>query len=143
MEFGRILLITAGYAVPLVIAPLLCWGLRPLFAIFFSEGAELIADLELPGHYTRDVGRIMAKSNVIVLLATWMVFFTLLWLHMDRWMLLTAALLGMAASLWIVTLAVRANAAVAGGKLIIVGAICFTGGNLPIIVVGATVLAFR
>ena len=62
--------VAAGFAIPVVTAPLVVICLRHLFSVFVREGAQLFAGIGLPGVYADSIGSRLAKINVAILLAT-------------------------------------------------------------------------
>ena len=61
----------AWIAVPILLAPLGVLLLRPLFAIFLEEGAELFSDAEPRRSLCRAIGHYLAVFNVAIFIVTW------------------------------------------------------------------------
>ncbi len=132
----------AGFAVPVVAAPFVVFGLRRLFAIFVAEGAELFSNIKLSREDALEVGGLIAKFNVGALLLTWLGFFALHVFDQPILLRTAVALAGILAALALTILIIRTNLQVRGRTLAIIGVMAFAGGNLPLIVVMGAVMGF-
>ena len=134
--------IVAGFAIPVVAAPLAAMWLRHLFSMFVREGAQLFSGIGLPGVYADSIGSRLAKINVAILLATWIVVFTCQCLEVSPLIRGGVAIAGVLGGLVATTFLLRWNLGVHGWVLWRMGMLSFTGGNLPIIMIVAAILAF-
>ena len=115
--------------------------LRPLFSLFVREGAQLFGGIGLPGVYAGSIGSRLAKINVAVLLATWIVVFTCECLKVSPLILGGVAIAGILGGLVATTFLLRWNLGVHGWVLWRMGMLSFAGGNLPIFMIVAAILA--
>lgn len=135
--------IVAGFAIPVVAAPLAVMCLRHLFSLFVREGAQLFGGIDLPGVYADSIGSRLAKINVGVLLATWIVVFTCECLEVSPLIRGGIAIAGVLGGLVATTYLLRWNLGVRGWVSWRMGMLSFAGGNLPIFMIIAAILAFR
>ncbi|MEE8155632.1 MAG: hypothetical protein V3T53_11825, partial [Phycisphaerales bacterium] len=124
--------IVAGFAIPVVAAPLAVLCLRHLFALFVREGAQLFGGIGLPGVYADSIGSRLAKINVAVLLATWIVVFTCECYAASPLIWGGVAVAGVLGGLVATTYLLRWNLGVHGWVSWRMGMLSFAGGNLPI-----------
>ncbi len=135
------LAIVAGFAVPVVAAlPAAVW-LRHLFSMFVQEGAHLFGGLHLPSVYATSIGSRLAKINVAILLGTWIVVFSCHCADVGFVFLGTVAIAGVLGALIATTGLLRWNLGVKGWVSWKMGMLSFAGGNLPIIIIVAAILA--
>ncbi len=135
------LAIVAGYAVPIVAAPPAAIWLRHLFSMFVQEGAQLFGGLHLPGVYASSIGARLAKINVAILLATWIVVFSCHCADVAYVTLGAVAVAGVLGALITTTGLLRWNLGVKGWVSWRMGMLSFAGGNLPIFLLVAAILA--
>lgn len=135
------LAIVAGFAVPVVAAPPAAIWLRHLFSIFVREGAQLFGGLDLPGVYATSIGARLAKVNVAILLGTWIVIFTCVCQDVPFMILGGIAVVGVLGALIATTSLLRWNLGVKGWVAWRMGMLSFAGGNLPIFLIVAAILA--
>lgn len=135
--------IVAGFAIPVVAAPLAVMCLRHLFSLFVREGAQLFGGIDLPGVYADSIGSRLAKINVGVLLATWIVVFTCECLEVSPLIRGGIAIAGVLGGLVATTYLLRWNLGVRGWVSWRMGMLSFAGGNLPIFMIIAAILALR
>jgi hypothetical protein len=138
----EVVLIVIGYAAPIIAAPFLAHWLRPLFTFFLGEGAELIGGVDLQPADAASIGRLLAQLNIGVLLVAWLAVFTCNCLGHSPTVQAAIAIGGLMVALGVSVLVARANLEVDRRSSVLVGAIAFAGGNLPIFVVGFAVIAF-
>ena len=137
----RVVLIVFGFAGPIIAAPFVAHWLRPLFTLFLREGAELIGGIDLPDPDAASIGRLLARLNVAILLVAWLVLFACNCFDHSPTVLGSVAIGGILAALGISIIVARTNLEVDRRSSVLVGAIVFAGGNLPLILVGAAMLA--
>ncbi len=135
--------IVAGFAIPVVAAPLAVLCLRHLFALFVREGAQLFGGIGLPGVYADSIGSRLAKINVAVLLATWIVVFTCECYAASPLIWGGVAVAGVLGGLVATTYLLRWNLGVHGWVSWRMGMLSFAGGNLPIFMIVVAILALR
>ena len=133
--------LAVGLAIPLLLSPLAVLGLRKLFSIFLLEGVELFSTLPLDGPDARNLGALMAKLNVVVLLFAWMILYTCECYDQALWLVTGIGLAGLAGAMLITTMVIKSNLEITGRELWAVSLLAFTGGNLPIIVITGVLLA--
>jgi hypothetical protein len=143
LERAEIILMAAGLVLPVVAAPLVVIAQRRLFCIFFAEGVDVLGNITMARHDALLLGALMAKLNVLVLLVAWLALFTCRCFDQPVLLLATIALAGILGAITITTLIVHTNVRRLNAKTaIMVGLIVFTGGNLPLIVITAALMAF-
>lgn len=135
--------IVAGFAIPVVVAPLAVLCLRHLFSMFVREGAQLFGGIGLPGVYADSIGSRLAKINVAVLLATWIVVFTCGCYEVSPLIWGGVAVAGVLGGLVATTYLLRWNLGVRGWVSWRMGMLSFAGGNLPIFIIVAATLVLR
>ena len=135
--------VALGFAIPVVTAPLVVMCLRPLFSVFVKEGAQLFAGIGLPGVYADSIGSRLAKINVAILLATWIVVFTCECLEVSHLIRGGVTIAGVLGALVATTYLLRWNLGVRGWDSWRMGMLSFAGGNLPIFMIVAAILALR
>ncbi len=135
--------VVAGFAIPVVAAPPAAMGLRYLFSLFVREGAQLFGGIDLPSVYADSIGWRLAKMNVAVLLATWIVVFTCECLEVSPLIRGGVAVAGILGGLVATTFLLRWNLGVRGWVSWRMGMLSFAGGNLPIFMIVAAILALR
>ncbi len=135
--------VVAGFAIPVVVAPLAVLCLRYLFSLFVREGAQLFGGIGLPGVYADSIGSRLAKINVGILLATWIVVFTCECLEVSPLIRGGVAIAGILGGLVATTYLLRWNLGVHGWVSWRMGMLSFAGGNLPIFMIVAAILALR
>ena len=135
--------VVIGFAIPVVAAPLAVLCLRHLFALFVREGAQLFGGIGLPGVYADSIGSRLAKINVGVLLATWIVVFTCECLEVSPLIRGGVAIAGVLGGLVATTYLLRWNLGVRGWVSWRMGMLSFAGGNLPIFMIVPAILALR
>ena len=138
---GAQMAMVVGFGGPVLAAPFAAWGLRHTFRFFLEEGAELFGGLVLGRADAVSVGSLMAKINVVLLLVAWLALFTCQCLDQPAVLNALVGIAGLAAALMMTVFIVRMNIEVQGHTLWMVGLIAFAGGNLPIFIVVATVMA--
>ncbi len=139
--FDEMIQLAIGLAVPVLLAPFAVMGLRKLFAIFLSEGLELFSTLTLGSDDARDLGSLLAKLNVVVLLLAWLILYTCQYFDQSAWIVTGIGLGGLAGAMLITLMTLKANLEIEGGPLLAVSLLTFTGGNLPVIVITGVSLA--
>jgi hypothetical protein len=138
----QIIRMVAVLAISIVAAPVVVFAQRRLFSLFLAEGAELLGDVTIAKQVTLPVGALMAKLNALVLLVAWLGLFTCRCFDVSWTVRLPIALAGVAVAILITTVIVHNTVRrLNGGTTMIVGLIVFAGGNLPLIVVAATLFA--
>ena len=145
MDVETRLLVTrvACFVVPVVIAPLVIMGLRPLFSIFLREGAELFADLTLEKRLSDGISRVLARWNVFIFVLAWMsAFGSYLGTHKWTWgaLIIVAGVLG---ALGLTIRQVRSRVGVVGRPALLIGLLAFAGGNLPLFLIVPIALVLR
>ncbi len=135
--------VVAGFAIPVVAAPLAVLCLRHLFSLFVREGAQLFGGIGLPGVYADSIGSRLAKINVAILLATWIVVFTCECLEVSPLIWGGVTVAGVLGGLGATTYLLRWNLGVRGWVSWRMGMLSFAGGNLPIFMIVAAILALR
>jgi hypothetical protein len=126
--------------VPIIIAPLLVLALKPLYAIFLREGAELFTDINLKHELSVGIAHYLAVANVTAMVVIWIVAFAC---KVNGASLMQCALIilaGLAVAMAITVFIVRMRVGLVGRPAVLVGLLVFTGGNLPIFVVIPAVL---
>ncbi|MHC4099985.1 MAG: hypothetical protein ACYS15_04615 [Planctomycetota bacterium] len=143
MERAEIILMAAGLVLPVIAAPLVVIAQRRLFALFYAEGVDVLGNIEMARNDALLLGALMAKLNVLVLLVAWLALFTCRCFDQPVLLLATIALAGILAAITVTTLIIHTNVRRLNARTVImVGLIVFTGGNLPLIVVTAALMAF-
>jgi hypothetical protein len=143
LERAEIILMAAGLVLPVIFAPLVVISQRRLFTIFFAEGVDVLGNITMARDDALLVGSLMAKLNVLVLLVAWLALFTCRCFDQPVLLLATIALAGILVAITVTTLIVHTNVRRLNAKIVIlVGLIVFTGGNLPLIVITAALMAF-
>ncbi len=135
--------VVAGFAIPVIAAPPVAMWLRHLFSVFVREGAQLFGGIGLPGVYADSIGSRLAKINVAVLLATWIVVFTCECLEVSPLIRGGVAIAGVLGGLVATTYLLRWNLGVRGWVSWRMGMLSFAGGNLPIFIIVAAILVLR
>ncbi len=130
-----------GVVASIVVAPLVAIGLRHLFALFLTEATDLFTLLKLKRQDALDVGRLLARHNVVVALLTWLLLLTCRFFELPHLALMGIALAGLVTAVLFSVLVVWSNLEIAGSRLWAVALLAFTGGNLPLIVFIGAVLA--
>lgn len=133
----------AGFAIPVVAAAPIAMGLRHLFSLFVREGAQLFGGIDLPSVYADSIGSRLAKTNVGILLATWIVVFTCENLAVSPLIRGGVAIAGVLGALVATTSLLRWNLGVHGWVSWRMGMLSFAGGNLPIFMIVVAILALR
>ena len=133
----------AGFAIPVVVAAPTAMGLRHLFSLFVREGAQLFGGIGLPGVYADSIGSRLAKINVAVLLATWIVVFTCVCYAVSPLIWGGVTVAGVLGGLVATTYLLRWNLGVRGWVSWRMGMLSFAGGNLPIFMIVVALLALR
>ena len=133
----------AGFAIPVVAAAPTVMGLRHLFSLFVREGAQLFGGIDLPSVYADSIGSRLAKTNVGILLATWIVVFTCENLAVSPLIRGGVAIAGVLGALVATTSLLRWNLGVHGWVSWRMGMLSFAGGNLPIFMIVVAILALR
>ncbi len=133
--------LAVGLAIPVLLSPLAVLGLRRLFSVFLLEGVELFSTLPLEVEDARNLGSLMAKLNVIVLLFAWLILYTCEYFDQNAWIVTGIGLSGLAGAMLITVMTVKSNIEIEGRTLWAVSLLAFTGGNLPIIVITGVLLA--
>jgi hypothetical protein len=142
VERAEIILMAAGLVLPVIFAPLVVIAQRRLFSIFFTEGVDVLGNIAVARKDALLVGALMAKLNVLVLLVAWLALFTCRCFEQPVLLLASIALSGILAAITVTTLIVHTNVRrLNANTVIMVGLIVFTGGNLPLIVVTAALMA--
>jgi hypothetical protein len=143
VDRAEIILMAAGLVLPVISAPLVVIAQRRLFCIFFTEGVDLLGNIAVARKDALMAGALMAKLNVLVLLVAWLALFTCRCFDQPVLLLASIALSGILGAITVTTLLVHTNVRrLNANTVIIVGLIVFAGGNLPLIVVTATLMAF-
>ena len=141
MTTAEIITMAAGFGLPMVIAPLAYLALRPLFAFFVAEGAELIGGLHLTRDDVSDIAQLVAKLDVVVLLVAWQGIFACACFNQPVYLTMGIALAAVISAISVTFIIVRAGLDLDRGQILVVSLIAFTGGNLPIIVLGGAAAA--
>jgi len=143
VERAEIILMTVGLVLPVVGAPFVVMGQRRLFSIFFTEGVDILGNITMARKDALLAGALLAKLNVLVLLVAWLALFTCRCFHQPVLLLSSIALAGIMGAITVTTLIVHTNVRRLDAKTVVmVGLIVFTGGNLPLIVITAALMAF-
>ncbi|MHC4825813.1 MAG: hypothetical protein ACYTEY_04565, partial [Planctomycetota bacterium] len=104
---------------------------------------DVLGNIEMARNDALLLGALMAKLNVLVLLVAWLALFTCRCFDQPVLLLATIALAGILAAITVTTLIIHTNVRRLNARTVImVGLIVFTGGNLPLIVVTAALMAF-
>lgn len=135
------LVIAAGFVVPIVLSPFLVHGLRYLFALFLREGVELFLDTRVTKKESLLLGMSLAKANVIVIVLLWLAVFGSRWLEFPMLATAAIAIVGVLIGLWISIEIVRHGLDVRGWTALQIGLLAFAGGNLPVIIFAAIAMA--
>ena len=134
---------TVGLVVPVIGAPLIVIAQRRLFCIFFTEGVDVLGNITMARKDALLAGALLAKLNVLVLLVAWLALFTGRCFDQPVMLLAAIALAGILGAITVTTLIVHTNVRRLDTKTVVmVGLIVFTGGNLPLIVITAALMAF-
>ncbi len=141
MTVAEIVVLVAGFTLPVIAAPFVAYGLGRLFAIFLAQGTELFGDFTLRDEDALVIGAVMAKFNVAILLVAWLALFTCDYFDQRAELLAGIAIGGLVVAFLVSTLVVRANLEIRGGTLAMVALLAFAGGNLPLIVLVGALLA--
>jgi hypothetical protein len=143
VERAELIWMAAGLVLPVIAAPFVAVALRRLFAIFYAEGVDLLGNVTIARKDALALGALMAKLNVVVLLVAWLSLFTCHCFGQPTTLVAAVAVGGIAAAAVVTMLIVHANVRRLNGRTVIfVGLIVFTGGNLPLIVIAAALMAF-
>jgi hypothetical protein len=133
----------AGLVLPVFAAPFVVIAQRRLFALFYAEGVDLLGGISLARKDALLLGALMAKLNALVLLLTWLALFTCRCFDQPVGLLASIAVAGILAAITVTTLIVHGNVRrINAHTVVLVGLIVFAGGNLPLIVITAALLAF-
>jgi hypothetical protein len=143
VERAEIIVMAAGLVLPVIAAPFVVIAQRRLFAIFFAEGVDVLGNIEMARKDALLLGALMAKLNALVLLIAWLALFTCRCFDQPVVLLAAIAVGGILAAITVTTLIVHTNVRrLDARKVVMVGLIVFTGGNLPLIVITAALMAF-
>ncbi len=143
VERAEIIAMTVGLVLPVIGAPVVVIAQRRLFSIFFTEGVDILGNIAMARKDALLAGALLAKLNVLVLLVAWLALFTCRCFDQPVMLLAALALAGILGAITVTTLIVHTNVRRLDTKTaIMVGLIVFTGGNLPLIVVTAALMAF-
>jgi hypothetical protein len=142
VERAEIIRMVAGLGLPVIAAPVVALVLRRFFALFYAEGVDLLGNITIEKKDARALGALMAKLNVVVLLVAWLSLFTCHCFGQSAWLLAAIALAGITIAVVITTLLVHTNVRRLKARTVVfVGLLVFAGGNLPLIVVTAALMA--
>jgi hypothetical protein len=121
---------------PLVLAPLGVKLLRPLYALFLREGAELFADLALERRLATGIAGVLVLINMLILSAAWIsACVSERFLDASRMTSAAIVLVGLFGALALTVLSTRTRLGLADGRRpLLIGLLVFTCGNLPIFV---------
>lgn len=133
----------SGYAVPILLTPLVIWALQPLFARFYREAAQLFAEVDCDQRHAVSVGSTMAKVNVIVFMLIWLGVFTCMTLELQVAVGGAIVIAGLLVGLWLTTGIARNHLKIGGWSSVQVGLVTFAGGNLPMLLLIPIALAVR
>ena len=143
MENAEIITMAVGLALPVLAAPFVVLAQRRLFAIFLMEGAELLGDLTIARKDAFALGSLLAKLDTLVLLVAWLAMFTCRCFDQPVLLLSGIALAGVFGAIVVTTVIVHTNVRRLDVRTVLmVGMIVFAGGNLPLIVIAAVLMAF-
>ncbi len=134
MTKPEIVWLVVGNAVPIVVAPLAYFGLRPLFRLFLDEGARLFAGIEPSREDVGVVAALLTKIDLAILVAAWVAIYTCAVNELPIYLLMGIGLASIALIISSLIFVVRAGLGLRGNELLLVSLIAFAGGNLPIIV---------
>jgi hypothetical protein len=143
VERAEIIVMAAGLVLPVIAVPFVVIAQRRLFAVFFAEGVDILGNIEMARKDARVLGALMAKLNALVLLIAWLALFTCRCFDQPVVLLTAIAMGGILAAITVTTLIVHTNVRRLNARTVVmVGMIVFTGGNLPLIVITAALMAF-
>lgn len=132
-----------GYAIPLLLAPVVIWSIRPLFSKFFSQAAQLLMDVDCAPEQAQAVGMTMAKVNGIVFMLMWLGVFTCLTLELPIAVGAAIVIVALLVALWLTTGIARKHLRSGGWESAQVGLVSFAGGNLPMLLLIPLALVLR
>ena len=130
----------SGYAAPILVAPILIWVLRPLFARFFRESAHLFLDVHCEPRQAQQVGSTMARINVVLFALIWMGVFTCIVFELKIAVSAAIVIAGLLIGFWLTTGIARHHLNIGGWNSVPVGLVSFAGGNLPMLLLIPVVL---
>jgi hypothetical protein len=142
-ETRHLILVIAGFVVPIAASPFVVAGLRPLFAIFLREGLELFTDISIARPLSEGIGRAMANANVVMLLLAWLGAFGARVLEWSISAAAAVAVLGVLLALATTIRMMKTRVSIMGHRAVLVGLLTFAGGNLPIFLLVPIVLLLR
>jgi len=131
----------AWIAVPILLTPLGVLLLRPLFAIFLEEGAELFSDAEPRRSLCRAIGHYLAVFNVAIFVVAWCACCGCRLLEWPKVVGAAVAVVGVITALATTIHLVRKFLGLAGRPAILVGLMAFGGGNLPLFIIVPAIMA--
>jgi hypothetical protein len=123
------------FAGPVLLAPVVMWVLRPMFAVFLREGCDLFSHGALEKDLSRDIGGYLAFVNVVIFTIAYEAALACRVLDGPFCVEMLSVVVGVAVALaWTIRMSSKL-VGVSGQSGVLLGLVAFGGGNLPLIVV--------
>ncbi|MDY7109939.1 MAG: hypothetical protein SYC29_15005 [Planctomycetota bacterium] len=123
--------------VPLLLAPIIAFALRPIFALFARQGAQLFCALDMSASLAEALGHYVAIFDAVTLAtASSGVVACVIW--GAPWPVTIAVVAGgVLIALFVTVSVVRVIPGIEGRTALAVGLLTFAGGNLPLFLAAA------